>query len=226
MSEPHHIDLAPGWLLLFNPETLHSTQVNTSDETRVALTTRINPHRPQFSSDAPFNFEKWHRSDEVSQHHYRHLKFYPSASNQGHSSLPTRSGFGYRNTIWFSIDNTLAKEKVVKLLPADEIREGVKFAIDLRDAKVLLWRSARGELVAYNRRCPHVGVDLVDGWHDDQGVSCPGHGVKFGWPTVPRFAANSGCKNIQSSKLMVGLAWRKAGIYSESCLGYNILPAL
>ena len=40
ISKPHKIELKPGELLVFNPETLHGTQVNISDKTRVALTTR------------------------------------------------------------------------------------------------------------------------------------------------------------------------------------------
>ena len=37
------------------------------------------------------------------------------------------------------------------------------------------------ELRAYSRRCPHLGVDLIDGYHDDGAVFCPGHGIEFSW---------------------------------------------
>jgi nitrite reductase/ring-hydroxylating ferredoxin subunit len=64
---------------------------------------------------------------------------------------------------------------------SEDLAPGRKVAVDFTDAKALLWRTAAGEVKAYARLCPHVGVDLADGWHDGDVVHCPGHGLRFSW---------------------------------------------
>ena len=44
--------------------------------------------------------------------------------------------------------------------------------------KVLLYRG-EGKLRAVSRICPHVGIDLADGYHDDKQIYCPGHGIAY-----------------------------------------------
>ncbi len=57
VTRPHKIVPKPGQLLVFNPETLHGTQVNISNETRVVISTRLNPGQPRFDLSAAWNFE-------------------------------------------------------------------------------------------------------------------------------------------------------------------------
>jgi nitrite reductase/ring-hydroxylating ferredoxin subunit len=33
----------------------------------------------------------------------------------------------------------------------------------------------------FHRICPHRGIDLADGYHDEERIFCPGHGVAFAW---------------------------------------------
>ena len=70
LSKPHHVEMCPGQLLIFNPETLHGTQVNVSNDTRIALTTRLNPGQPRFNDDAPFNFEHWFVSTDLERRRF------------------------------------------------------------------------------------------------------------------------------------------------------------
>jgi nitrite reductase/ring-hydroxylating ferredoxin subunit len=51
-------------------------------------------------------------------------------------------------------------------------------AVDLANVKLLLTRRGT-EIRAFRRVCPHLGVDLVNGSHDDNNVYCPGHGIAF-----------------------------------------------
>lgn len=178
VSEPHQVDLKPGELLLFNPEMLHSTQVNISDTTRVALTTRLNPGKPKFNDEAPFNFEHWHSSEDIKRGRYRALGVFPAGKHRGGPSYEARPKLGAIKTKTVALNYRLSDGPACK---ADEIEPGVKVAVDFSDAKVMLWRDAGGVIRAYSRLCPHVGVDLVDGWHDDGHVHCPGHGLSFSW---------------------------------------------
>lgn len=178
VSEPHQVDLKPGELLLFNPEMLHSTQVNVSDTTRVALTTRINPGKPKFNDEAPFNFEHWHSSNDIKNGRYRALEVFPAGQHRGRPSYAARPRLERVNT------RTFVHEYRMEDGPAcdcSELDSGVKAAVDFADAKVMLWKDESGAVKAYSRLCPHVGVDLVDGWHDRDQAHCPGHGLRFSW---------------------------------------------
>ena len=178
VSEPHRVDLKPGQLLLFNPEMLHSTQVNISDKTRLALTTRVNPHEPKFNAEAPFNFEHWHNSRDLGMKRYRALDVFPAGKHQGAPSYVERPRLGATKTRTIRLTHKISEGPACE---ASELIPGEKLAVDFADAKVMLWREAGGDIKAYSRLCPHVGVDLADGWHDEGNVHCPGHGLKFAW---------------------------------------------
>lgn len=178
VSEPHQVDLKPGELLLFNPEMLHSTQVNVSETTRVALTTRINPHQPKFNDEAPFNFEHWHNTRDIAAKRYRALDVFPAGSHRGAPSYDARPKLQPHKTERLANDFGFAEGPCCK---SEVLVHGRKLAVDFKDAKVILWREADGAVKAYSRLCPHVGVDLVDGWHDSEEVHCPGHGLRFAW---------------------------------------------
>ncbi len=66
----------------------------------------------------------------------------------------------------------------VAICASAELCAGDKLAVDLPNAKVLLLR-AQGTLRAFGRTCPHLGIDLTDGYHDDEQIYCPGHGVAY-----------------------------------------------
>lgn len=189
VSEPHQVDLKPGELLLFNPEMLHSTQVNVSETTRVALTTRINPHNPKFNDEAPFNFEHWHNSRDIARGRYKALDVFPAAKHRGEPSYAARSPLESHKTKAVSVSHRTAEGPACA---SSDLAAGVKVAVDFPDAKVLLWRDEKGDIKAYSRLCPHVGVDLVDGWHDADVVHCPGHGLRFSWKT-----GHSNCASLK-----------------------------
>lgn len=178
VSEPHQVDLRPGQLLLFNPEMLHSTQVNVSDKTRVALTTRINPHTPKFNDEAPFNFEHWHSSVDLERRRFKALRVFPASKHRGAPSYEAQPKLEAHRTIHLSAGCAMSEGPACK---SEDLAPGRKIAVDFTDAKALLWRTAAGEVKAYSRLCPHVGVDLADGWHDGDVVHCPGHGLRFSW---------------------------------------------
>ena len=66
---------------------------------------------------------------------------------------------------------------------------GHKMVVDLENAKLMLWRDEDG-IRAFRRICPHLGVDVGDGYHDDEKVFCPGHGVAFAWADGSSRCAN------------------------------------
>jgi nitrite reductase/ring-hydroxylating ferredoxin subunit len=203
VSEPHNVDLKPGQLLLFNPEMLHSTQVNVSDRTRVALTTRVNPHQPKFNDEAPFNFEHWHNSRDLQKRRFKALDVFPAGRHRGAPSYEERPRLERQSTEVLTLAHPMAAGPACR---SGDLKPGVKVAVDFSDAKIILWRDKAGGIKAYSRLCPHVGVDLADGWHDNDVVHCPGHGLRFAW--------EDGQSNCDSFKLRAYHAEeRDGGVY-------------
>lgn len=200
VSEPHQVHLKPGQLLLFNPEMLHSTQVNISEFTRVALTTRVNPHRPAFNDEAPFNFEHWHNSRDLEKRRFKAMDVFPAGKHRGSPSYAARPKLERRNTEIVRVDRNVGDGAACA---SSLLKPGVKVAVDFADAKLILWRDASGAIRAYSRLCPHVGVDLADGWHDDGALHCPGHGLRFNW--------RDGRSNCDAFKLKAFVATERDG---------------
>jgi nitrite reductase/ring-hydroxylating ferredoxin subunit len=180
VSKPHHIEMRPGQLLVFNPETLHGTQVNISNDTRIALTTRLNPGQPRFNDDAPFNFEHWYVSTDLRRRRFGALKVFPSHVFRGEPSIKQREPLKEARTIRTIVAERLNTEKRTRVCRVSELKRGYKFVVDLENVKLVLWRAEDG-IRAFRRLCPHLGIDVGDGYHDEDKVFCPGHGMAFFW---------------------------------------------
>jgi nitrite reductase/ring-hydroxylating ferredoxin subunit len=154
---------------------LHGTQVNISDETRVALTMRINPKVPRFNDDAPFNAEHWYASTDLAKRRYTRVSVFPANEYQGDPSVaqePVPPGTLPR------VSAEKAESGDIVLCSAVELDKSGQIAVDLGNRKLLLVKDENGTR-AFNRRCPHRGIDLADGHIDGQEAFCPGHGIAF-----------------------------------------------
>ncbi|MBK7285431.1 MAG: Rieske 2Fe-2S domain-containing protein [Sphingomonadales bacterium] len=179
IPKPTKVELKPGQLLLFNPEMLHGTQVNISDDTRVALTIRINPGVPRFNDDAPFNAEHWYASTDVAQRRFTKMSLFPANRFQGEPTVGAAPIVSDPRTHLAVISDAGAPGEDVVLARSSDLKTGEKLGIDAPGMKLLLVRTAQG-VRAYDRRCPHRAVDLIDGAHDESQIFCPGHGIAFG----------------------------------------------
>lgn len=181
VTKPVKMGMKPGQLLVFNPEMLHGTQVNIADVTRIALTTRLNPKTPRFAPAAPFHFEHWFSSVDLERREKVHsLTVFPSTEYQGEPSITRKPAGEDSKTTRLQKALSLPSEGELEVCPSSVLQPGEKLAIDLLNAKLLVWRDGNA-LKAYSRICPHLGVDLVDGYHDGEQVFCPGHGIEFSW---------------------------------------------
>ncbi len=179
-SKPHHVELGRGDLLVFNPEMLHGTQVNISNDTRVVLTTRLNPAQPRFNEDAPFGSQYWFASTDLERRRFGALKVFPTQMFRGEPSVQMRAPLAEPPTIRLALPARLGADASTRVCSASSFPTGHKLVLDLENAKLLLWR-VDGAIRAYRRLCPHLGLDLADGYHDAEKAYCPGHGLTFAW---------------------------------------------
>lgn len=186
LPRPLKVDLKPGQLLLFNPEILHGTQVNISDETRVALTMRINPGEPRFNDDAPFNAEHWYSSRDLAERRFTRISLFPAGKYLGAPSIEERAvpPDPALTRIALAADADAGPDagedagEDLALCEGSALVDGGKLAVDVGARKLLLVRTAQG-IRAFERRCPHQGVDLADGAREGDRIFCPGHGIAF-----------------------------------------------
>ncbi|MGL4542216.1 MAG: Rieske 2Fe-2S domain-containing protein, partial [Polymorphobacter sp.] len=178
LPAPTKIALEPGQLLLFNPEMLHGTQVNISEDTRVALTMRINPGVPRFNDNAPFNAEHWYASPDLAQRNFSSIALFPANTYHGEPSVGQVPVPADPHTRHLVLTTAPAATGETVLGASSLLPDGDKLAIDAPGLRLLLVRSVDG-LRAYDRRCPHRLVDIADGHHDTEQIFCPGHGIAF-----------------------------------------------
>lgn len=178
LPKPTKVELRPGQLLLFNPETLHGTQVNISEETRVALTLRVNPKTPRFNDDAPFNPEHWFSSVDLAKREFGKIHVFPADKHQGAPSVAQVPVPPDPHTKRVTLAEAVPASGEVVIGSADLLGPGDKLGVDAPNLKLVVVRSADG-LRAYDRRCPHRGIDIIDGAHDGDQIFCPGHGIAF-----------------------------------------------
>jgi len=178
LPKPLKMKMKPGQLLAFNPELLHSTHLNISNETRIAITTRLNPETPRFNVNAGFHFQHWRSSMDLEKRNFSKLSVFPASKYQGKPSIPIRTQTLIQKTIRVTSSEQLTKSEPIAVCTSDKLTQGEKMAVDLRNANVLVYRAADG-LRAFSRKCPHLGTDLIDGYHDNEQIFCPGHGVAY-----------------------------------------------
>ncbi len=170
--------LSPGQLLVFNPEILHGTQVNISDSTRVVVSTRLNPGVPRFDPHAPFHFEHWFSSRDLEQRQFSRIRVFARTKYQGRRRQVRPRGTLVRTPAALDCPGKAKRAAPVKVCAAAALEPGGRLAVNLEDARLVLFRY-NGGVRAYSRICPHLGIDLADGCYDGIHTYCPGHGIAF-----------------------------------------------
>lgn len=176
LPEPRKMALHAGEALVFNPELLHGTHLNTSGLTRVALSARLNPERPRFDPGCFYAREFWHSSRDLQEGRFDAIVQFARDENLesapvsdipvdrvSHPTLDASPAPGG----WESIDRGQ--------LDASVARHHVR----LTNGRTVLLLRAGGRWAAVQSMCPHLDVDLADGFGDGTRVFCPAHGVAF-----------------------------------------------
>jgi nitrite reductase/ring-hydroxylating ferredoxin subunit len=183
LPKPIKTPLREGELLVFNPEILHSTQLNISDKTRFVITLRLNPAEPKFDTGAVWNFADWYRWSDVQAGRFR-MEFFPAHKFPGKprrvEAAPGAVVVQKSNRI--RISGAFRDRPEHRVCEADALAVGEKAQIVFDDMSLLVIHSKDG-VHAISNACPHVGIGLQDGFHDENHLFCPGHGLKFDYRT-------------------------------------------
>jgi len=178
LTKPHKITPRSGELLVFNPETLHGTQVNISDSTRVVVSTRLNPETPRFDVNAPFHFEHWFSSQDLERKKFSKLHVFPKKRYVGSPRIVASEQTFEETPRPVFVPEKLSGDQAVPICDSSALIRGKRMAVDLINAKLMFYRNADG-LQCFSRICPHLGMDLADGFQERDQTFCPGHGIQF-----------------------------------------------
>lgn len=180
LPKPAKMALHRGEMLVFNPELLHSTHLNTTNATRLALSTRINPRRPKFSPGCFYAREFWHSSVNLEQGRHDEVIRFERANNLDDdpaSAAASSSPAVLHDVVVLAI--TPAPDEWFEVCPSTRLASGGKLLVRLLDGRDILVMRGTEKLHATQSRCAHLNVSLLDGYHDDQRIYCPAHGVAF-----------------------------------------------
>ena len=187
LPTPTYLPLAAGEMLVFDPEVLHGTHLNTTGETRVAVSMRLNASKPTFDPACFYAREFWRCAADIEagRDEVLHLRRednlgapVPPRPVVPHGALPVVAG---------RFD---AAAGIVRADIGEGPVQGARLMVEAPPHRILVARTEQG-LKAYDAACPHYGVDLADGGSDEAKTYCPACAVGFDLAT-----GLSACKTL------------------------------
>jgi len=105
----------------------------------------------------------------------------------------------------------MAQTEVAK---SGQIREGVIYVASAGGHSVLLTR-VRGDVQAFENKCPHLGLSMARGKVENGAITCPFHGSKFdicSGRNLDWVTGFMGMKTPGWTRAIIGLGKRPAGL--------------
>jgi len=191
---PVEVELEDGENLVFNPELLHSTRLNTSDETRIVITLRVSEQEPQFSNETTHE----HTHDEwISSTDIKNGRIEPRTVGQ-YVDPPKREPVDIAEKITVELDESLAELRqsgtlAERHLPAVDDDLPFEFVLD---GQPFVAVRKNDQLYVATSECPHAGFSFERGSVRDSKLKCPEHGAEFDLET-------GGCEGPECSNLRI-----------------------
>ena len=178
MPKPHKMALHAGELLVFNPEMLHATHLNTSGLTRLALSCRINPSEPKFDPDCFYAREFWHSSDDIRQGRMDVIRQFRREEN--FAERPARQVQAPVARAEHTVLSTVAAGDGWDTLPRARLDpKADRQLLQLSSGQQVMLCREGESWSAVQSSCPHLDIGLMDGHCEAGLVYCPAHGVAF-----------------------------------------------
>ncbi|NJO42773.1 MAG: Rieske 2Fe-2S domain-containing protein [Cyanobacteria bacterium RU_5_0] len=177
LTKPYKIPVPNGNILLFKYDMLHSSHLNISDFTRIAVVAQIYPQL-QFNPDAIHaRGTGFHSSADIARGDWENLVQAPIEDNFG-VLFENKQKPHVERRISVRIKADLLEGIPICLCDSNLLKNGEKMLVTLQSESIIVIRNARG-LQAVSAICSHMGVNLIDGFHDEQNIYCPGHAVAY-----------------------------------------------
>lgn len=204
ISKPEIISLEDGKLYIFDPEILHATKLNTSNETRIVITGRINKEKPTFYKGTnEIEYMLWHKSNNLLNEKFSDIKKFPRKKNLVKKPILKAKNFDKRVKIFI---NKKFKKGINLYNNLKGINFSVPILIEFINKKLIILKKDN-HFCSFSAACPHLGINLIDGFFDKDKVVCPGHGLSFnfknGKSSCAKFSIKSYTVSIGEKKFLI-----------------------
>jgi nitrite reductase/ring-hydroxylating ferredoxin subunit len=175
LPPPTALPLDAGEMLVFDPEVLHGTHLNTTGDTRVAVSMRLNASRPVFDPGCFYAREFWRRAADIEAgvDEVLHL---PRDENLGPAAPVRAAAVAARLPVAAGAVDPAGG--VIRARLNGTSAAALRVIVEADGRRVMVVRTASG-LRAYDAACPHYGLDLADGGMDATKLYCPGCALAF-----------------------------------------------
>jgi nitrite reductase/ring-hydroxylating ferredoxin subunit len=178
LTKPHKVEIPDGSVFVFNSDLLHGSQLNISNVTRIVIAPRVTLGEPKFNPDSQkMEFSGWYSSQDIAKGDWANPHQFPMNENWG-VLYEGRQKPHIEKRVAITINSNWSEEASLELCPSKTIGIGEKILVNLKKESIIVFRTKAG-LHATSARCPHMNINLIDGFHDEQHIHCPGHGVAF-----------------------------------------------
>ncbi|MEW6492482.1 MAG: Rieske 2Fe-2S domain-containing protein [Cyanobacteriota bacterium] len=178
LTKPYKVEIPDGSVLVFNSDLLHGSQLNISTQTRIVTAPRVILGQPKFNSDSqPMEFSGWYSSEDIAKGNWENPRKFSMKEKLG-IVYEDRKKSHVEKRIAITVNSSLSDGTPIELCPAETIGIGEKMLVNLQKESIIVFRTKEG-FQAVAALCPHMKINLIDGFHDEQQIYCPGHGVAF-----------------------------------------------
>ncbi len=182
LTEPMTFALEPGDAVIFHSDHLHGSELNVTDSTRYVISFRVTASKPHY----PHGHYHYYLHGGLAARGFRWLSAWPQNLQWSffryqlarvYSKLTGRGRMSGRDAaVYKNMDRQTAVEKIGSRFSLAELPIGSVKAVS---ENVCVARLADREIVAMDRKCPHLGGDLAGGWIKDGKLVCPWHNLVF-----------------------------------------------
>jgi len=207
-------DLEPGDIIFFHGETLHSSELNVTSETRYVVTNRFTLNRPRFTEHE--QWQVWYDSAllgtalnrlavwptylsrdyllfKLKRSKLLRMFTKPKDRLSGATGTASRSG---RPEIGSDVADAATSAAVASITDSAACVDDIAFGEIKAVAKDRCVLKTEHGLVAFSRFCPHEGADLAHAAYKEGRIVCPWHNLSFDAKT-----GQQPCKSLKSLRM-------------------------
>lgn len=210
-----NFELTPGDAIIFHGEHLHSSEINSTDDTCHVVSLRITLEKPKFLKKSPSQFiysgfggEFMALLDRLQTKVFRQMAL---LINFSRSPTPNEQALVFDDTsalfpqpLQIESGGGTLTDLSKLVFDSSKLRVG---EIRPLSPTLCVARLRKHRVVVFSRQCPHEGADLAAGYLVDGCVVCP-------WHNLP-FSMNSGASPCQSVPRLTVFDYSESGEKGE-----------
>jgi|TARA_B110000211_G_scaffold234801_1_gene306386 nitrite reductase/ring-hydroxylating ferredoxin subunit len=178
LGESKVISLNDGDLLLFDPEILHATRINTSNDTRIVYSGRINNNKPVFYEyTKAIEYKDWFYSEDFKSNNFVKKHIFLRKDNLFKKKEKNKLE-PFKNFEKIIIKKKFLLSNTYKIINKNKLKKNKLYSLNFTNT-TLGMKIINKDIKIFQGNCPHLSISLLDGHIKKNEITCPGHGLIF-----------------------------------------------